>query len=305
VRFGLALDPHQKIGVSSLFLVDYHIHTKRCKHACGADREYVETAIRQGLREMGFADHIPRFYEPPDQDHKVAERGMSWIELEEYVHAVETLRGQYPEVRIKLGLEVDFVPGWERQIEIIQRQYPWDYLIGSVHFIPEWSYGYLPYEKDRTPSEVYPKYFEMVARAAESGLFDILGHIDLPKRGFKPLPPSEMTALYRQLAGRLGKVQAIVELNTYGLRCLKQGGVGIYPDEELARFCYQQGVQFTLGSDAHRPEDVGTDLSAACRMMRRIKIDRIATFERRRITLTDWEHGSVKERHESRGRNEK
>jgi histidinol-phosphatase (PHP family) len=287
----LVLKLTAKNGVNHLYLVDYHIHTRRCKHACGEDREYLATALRRGLSEMGFSDHIPRFYEPPDADGQVVERGMSWVELDEYVQSVEDLRGRYPEILIKLGLEVDFVPGWERQIEVILRQYPWDYIIGSVHFLPEWSYGYLPYEKHRTAAAVYPKYFEQIARMAESGLFDILGHIDLPKRGFAPLPPSEMTALYRRLAGRLGKVQAVVELNTYGLRCLKQGGVGIYPDEELTRLCYQQGVQFTLGSDAHRPEDVGADFSAACRMMRRIKIDRIATFGRRRMTLTDWENG--------------
>jgi histidinol-phosphatase (PHP family) len=271
-----------------LFLVDYHIHTRRCKHACGADREYVEAAIRRGLREMGFADHIPRFYEPPDLDRKVAERGMSWTELEEYVHAVERLRGQYPEVWIKLGLEVDFVPGWERQIEVIRRQYPWDYFIGSVHFIPEWSYGYLPYEKNRTSAEVYPKYFEMVARAAESGLFDILGHIDLPKRGFSALAAAEMTVLYQQLARRLGQAKATVELNTYGLRCCKQS-IGIYPDEALTRLCSQAGVRFTLGSDAHRPEDVGAGFTEAAALMRRVGIDRIARFEGRRLTPVPWD----------------
>jgi histidinol-phosphatase (PHP family) len=275
--------------VTSLFLVDYHIHTKRCKHACGVDREYVETAVRQGLKEMGFSDHIPRFYESANQGAKITERGMSWRELEEYIHSVEALRGQYPELTIKLGLEVDFVPGWERRVETMLRQYPWDYLIGSVHFLPEWSYGYLPYEKDRDPAEVYPKYFEQVARAAESGLFDILGHIDLPKRGFSALPPAEMTDLYQQLAGRLGKTKAVVELNTYGLRCLKQGSIGIYPDEELARLCYRQGVQFTLGSDAHRPEDVGASFAEACELMKRVGIARIAVFEKRKLALVAWE----------------
>jgi histidinol-phosphatase (PHP family) len=238
---------------------------------------------------MGFADHVPRFYEPPDQDAQVAERGMSWLELEEYVHAVETLRDRYPELRLKLGLEVDFVPGWERQIEVILRQYPWDYIIGSVHFLPEWSYGYLPYEKDRTPVEVYPKYFDQVARMAESGLFDILGHIDLPKRGFAPLPPAEMTGLYQQLAERLGKAQAVVELNTYGLRCSRRCPIGIYPDEELVRLCHDQGVRFTLGSDAHRPEDVGADFAAAAALMRRVGIDRIVVSKGRRLTLVPWE----------------
>jgi histidinol-phosphatase (PHP family) len=274
--------------VKYLYLVDYHIHTKRCRHACGQDREYVATAVRQGLKEMGFSDHIPRFYEPADKKDKVTERGMSWEELEEYIHTVEALRGQNPEIRIKLGLEVDFVPGWERRLETILGRYPWDYIIGSVHFLPEWSYGYLPYEKNRTSAEVYPKYFEQVARAAESGLFDVLGHIDLPKRSFAPLPPPEMTALYQQLAERLGKARTVVELNTYGIRCLKQGSIGIYPDEELVRLCYGQGVKFTLGSDAHRPEDVGANFAEACELMKRVRINQIAVFKQRQLSLVTW-----------------
>lgn len=266
-----------------MYLVDNHIHTRRCRHACGEDREYVENALRRGLREIGFSDHIPQFYDP----HGVKKRVMSWADLDDYVRSVETLRGQYPEITIRLGLEVDFVPGWEGQAERRIKQYPWDYLIGSVHFLPEWSYGNLLSERERPPVEVYPKYFEQVARAAASGLFDILGHIDLPKRSFAPLAGPEMTDLYWRLAVRLGKAGTVVELNTYGLRW-KEGNVGIYPDEELTRLCRQQGVEFTLGSDAHRPEDVGADFNEACAMLTRIGIDRIATFQRRRLTLVQW-----------------
>jgi histidinol-phosphatase (PHP family) len=269
-----------------LYLVDYHIHTQRCQHACGADREYVETAVRQGLKEMGFADHGP-----VDHESRITNR-MPGAELDDYVRSVEALRSQYPQIAIKLGLEVDYAPGWERRLETMLGEYRWDYLIGSVHFMPEWDYEYIPDDKNRTAAEVYPRYFEQVARMAESGLFDILGHIDLPKRGFPALAPPEMTALYQQLAVRLGKAQAVVELNTCEIRYEKHGPIGIYPDEELVRLCYGAGVRFTLGSDAHCPMDVGADFTAACELMKRVKIDRIAIFSGRRLTMTPWRTGA-------------
>ena len=168
-----------KIGDGSeegLYLLDYHVHTKRCGHASGEDREYVEAAIEKGLKELGFADHIPRFYYP--ENAKVTERGMSPADLEEYVGAVQDLKAAYPEIRIKLGLEVDFVPGWEEQALKLLEPYPWDYLLGSVHFISEWNYGYIGYEKEHTPREIFTAYFDKVAAMAVSGCFDILAHID-------------------------------------------------------------------------------------------------------------------------------
>lgn len=271
-----------------MYLVDYHIHTKRCRHACGEDREYVEAAIEKGLQEMGFADHVPRFYEPPSPDMKVNERGMYRSELDGYLESVFELRRQYPEITIKVGLEVDFVPGWEREVEDIARGYPWDYLIGSVHFISEWNYGYILNEKERGPEEIYPAYFDRVAQAAESGLFDILGHVDLPKRGFPRLNPEVMDELHQALAIRLGKAGAVIELNTYGIRGSKLGDVGIYPDQGLLRLCRQHGVRVTLGSDAHRPQDVGADFDRAAELLVNVGYREIVVFNKRKAGSVKW-----------------
>ncbi len=271
-----------------MYLVDYHIHTKRCRHACGEDREYVEAALEKGLQEMGFADHVPRFYEPPSPDVKVTERGMTHEELEDYVETVFKLRHQYWEIPIKLGLEVDFVPGWEKETEAITTQFPWDYIIGSVHFISEWSYGYIANEKGHGPEEVYPVYFDRVAQAAESGLFDILAHVDLPKRTFPRLDSELMAELHQALAIRLGKAGAVIELNTYGIRGSKLGDVGIYPDPGLLSLCRQQGVRVTLGSDAHRPKDVGADFERATELLTSVGYQEIVVFNNRKAGLVKW-----------------
>ena len=271
-----------------MYLVDYHIHTKRCRHACGEDREYVEVALKKGFREMGFADHVPRFYEPPSPDVKVNERGMASTELDGYIESVFKLRREYPEISIKLGLEVDYVPGWERETEAITTQYPWDYIIGSVHFISEWNYGYILNEKGHGPEEIYPVYFDRVAQAGESGLFDILAHVDLPKRAFTRLAPGLMAEQHQALAVRLGKAGAVIELNTYGVRGSKLGDVGVYPDLGLLRFCRQHGVRVTLGSDAHRPKDVGADFHRATDLLTDVGYQEIVVFNKRKAGLVKW-----------------
>ncbi len=271
-----------------LYLVDYHVHTKRCGHAGGKDRQYIERAIALGLNELGFADHVPRFYEPPTPQ-KVNERGMAWCDLDEYIRTMTDFKQEYQgDISLKLGLEVDYVPGWEREIERIGGNYPWDYLIGSVHFFPEWNYGYIARETEHGPEEIFPLYFQRVAEAAESHLFDTLGHIDLPKRTFQRLASPVMAELHRELAARLGKADAVIELNTYGIRGSKLSNVGLYPDRALLLLCQQAGVRVTLGSDAHRPQDVGADFETAVRLLETCGFDEIVTYQKRQVTLVAW-----------------
>ncbi len=271
-----------------MYLVDYHIHTKRCGHACGEDWEYVEAALGKGLKEMGFSDHVPRFYDPPSPGVKVTERGMTREELDDYIESMLSLRQRYGEIAIKLGLEVDFVPGWEKETEAITTQYPWDYIIGSVHFISEWSYGYIANEKEHGPEEVYPVYFDRLAQAAESGLFDILAHVDLPKRSFPRLNSELMAELHQDLAVRLGKAGAVIELNSYGVRGSKLGDVGVYPDRELLRLCRQHGVRVTVGSDAHRPRDVGADFDRVTELLTDVGYQEIVIFNKRKLGSVKW-----------------
>lgn len=271
-----------------MYLIDYHVHTKRCGHARGEDREYVEAAIRSGLREIGFADHVPRFYEADQPGAAIVNRGMSWADLEDYVTTVTGLRCAYPEIQIKLGLEVDYLPGWESRIAAIASRYPWDYLLGSVHFLPQWDYGYIGYDKTHAPREIYPAYFKQVAAAAGSKLFDVLAHIDLPRRFFKSLPEAEMAELYGELAVSLGKAAAVIELNTYAIRSAKQERVGVLPERDLLRLCRREGVRVTLGSDAHQPEEVGADFDTAVALLQETGYDGIIGFQHRDAQAVFW-----------------
>jgi len=252
---------HKRMRVIRLYLVDYHVHTKRCGHASGEDRDYIEHAIEKGLKEIGFADHVPQLNAYPEREE----------DLDEYVQLIMKLKQEYKEINIRIGLEVDYDLG-HQIIEKISCKYPWDYLLGSIHV--SWVRG-------NNDEEVFGNYFNLVAEAAESKLFNVIAHIDQVKSSFNHLPQEKMTNLYRQLAIRLGKAEAVIELNTSGLRGTKLGKVGIYPDTQLLELCFKQGVRVTLGSDAHKPSQIGGFFDELQRLMSSVGCNQIITFEKR------------------------
>ena len=142
---------------------DYHAHTPLCRHATGEPAELAAQAVRLGLRELGFADHAPM----PRDDFD--DWRMRAVDLERYVAGVQSARRGYPNLAIKLGLEVDYLPGQEDWIRDLAGRHPWDYFIGSVHYVSDdWAIDN-PAEiarwKTREPLEVWTAYFERLTLA--------------------------------------------------------------------------------------------------------------------------------------------
>ena len=97
---------------------------------------YVERAIRAGLPEMGFSDHIFMYWLPLEA--RDPELAMPEDQFDDYVEEVFRLRRERPEISIRLSVEADFIPGHEPTLARILDRYPWDYVLGSVHFIDAW-----------------------------------------------------------------------------------------------------------------------------------------------------------------------
>ncbi len=244
-------------------LIDYHLHTPRCGHALGGLEEYVSAGMQRGLTEMGFADHLPL---PHLTDATLC---MSVEELPGYVAEVLELRRRYPEAGLKLGIEADFIPTHLDRIATFISAHPFDYVLGSVHFIDGWGFddprnldGY----RERDLYELWQRYFELLGDAAECGIFDILAHPDLIKK-FGMKPARGLDEIYETCVQRIAASGVAIEVSTAGLR----RPVGeIYPSPEFLRLCCEVGVPVTLGSDAHSPEEVGyayemlPDYLAAC-----------------------------------------
>jgi len=245
-------------------IVDYHIHTSRCGHARGTMEEYVLAARSRGLKEIGFADHIPMYWLPEKQ--RDSELAMSLGELPGYVEEVYFLREKYPDMVIRLGIEADYIPGKETILNELLSRYAFDYVLGSVHYVDGWGFdnpSFISKYREWDIDELYRRYFRLVQQAALSGLFDVIAHPDLIKK-FGYRPAGSLLPVYEETAKIFKKAGVCVEINMAGLRA----PVGeIYPHPEFLRQCSKQGLKFSLGSDAHAPEQVGLGLEQALKLV--------------------------------------
>jgi len=237
-----------------LIVVDYHTHHARCGHAAGEIEEYVQAALALGMEEIGVSDHAPIYWK--EGDHPLPHSAMARSALEVYVEEVLALKEKYAgRIRVLLGLEADYAPGFEEAYREVLSRYPFDYVIGSVHY----SHGLHIYQRERwveglDPVYVYEEYFRLVRESARSGLFDILGHITgIMVYGSRP-PQEWLETEWDRTAAALGESGVAIEVNSSGYR---KGTGGPFPAPELLRRCLAAGVPVTYGSDSHHPSEVG------------------------------------------------
>lgn len=238
-------------------IADYHMHTPLCGHAEGLPADYARQALQVGLREIGISDHAPFLH--------MVDPGvtMAITQLPEYYRLLEDVQQKFQnELIIKAGIEADFIPGYESRIQGLLSDYSYDYVIGSVHFINDWGFDD-PAQRSRWDesdiNQVYHEYYALLRQAARSGLFDIMGHVDLPKK-FGHRPQEDMTDEIKQTAAVFKESKVAIEINTAGLR---KPAKEMYPSLDCLKIYAQAGVPLTFGSDAHQPQDVGRDFDKA------------------------------------------
>ena len=256
--------------------VDYHMHTPLCGHAVGEPSEYVEQAMRAGLSEIGFSDHAPLV------SHEDARYTMNRGQLPLYHEMIERVQKKYKHFTVKLGLEADYIQGFEKETKGILDAYPYDFVIGSVHFIDNWAFD-SPDEKvkwkDKDIDTVYRDYYKLLRLSAQSGLFDIMGHVDLVKK-FGHRAASDMTHEVRETAGVFKKTGVALEINTSGLR--KPVGE-IYPSLSVLKIYQKAGVPITFSSDSHDPKDVGRDYDKAAALAKEAGYAEYLVFRKRTV----------------------
>jgi histidinol-phosphatase (PHP family) len=233
---------------------DYHVHTARCGHAGGAMREYVETALRRGLSEIAFTDHLPLYFLPGDDPDPAL--AMSRAELPGYVEEVLALREEYRgRIDVLLGIEADYAEGHEAELRELLGGPEWDVVLGSVHRVAGgWIDAPGAARRHETEGTVFLwwEYWRIMANACASGLFDVMTHFDLPKKFGHRMPESLAASGDRAVeAARAAGVA--VEVSSAGLR--KPVGEE-YPAPELLARLVAAGVPVVFSSDAHAPAEV-------------------------------------------------
>ena len=252
-------------------LVDYHVHVldHEGRHAYTADRleEYLVTALRHGIAEIGLAEH--------DDRREV----INWALTGE-------AQALHPGVRIRRGMEVEYRPEDEESTRTLLASLPLDYAIGSVHFVDGWPFDDPDFESGyvgRDIDHLYEAYYGLLERAVRSRMFDVVGHIDVVKVfGYRP---SGSPLVYAEPVLRAIRDSGMcVEINTAGLhKPVKE----LYPAAEILARCYAFNIPVTFGSDAHSPEHVGRDITCAMDTARQAGYRRCATFCKRQMELVD------------------
>jgi histidinol-phosphatase (PHP family) len=257
-------------------LYESHCHTPLCKHAVGSPADYAAVALQRGLRGIVFTCHCPL------PDGISASVRMAPAEFDDYVALVSSARAQFAgRLDVRLGLESDYFPGVESWLETLHARVPLHHVLGSVHpQVPEYRRRFFRgdwFDYQRT-------YFEHLAAAAETGLYDTLAHPDLVKNespadwDYARIEPHITAAL-----DRIAATGVAMELNTSGVnKALPE----MNPGPRMLELIRARGIPVVIGSDAHRPERVADGYVSALKQLEAAGIREVSFFlERKRQSV--------------------
>jgi len=227
-------------------LYESHSHTPLCKHADGVPAEYAAQAEARGLRGLILTCHCPL------PDGISANVRMSPDQYEAYVDMVAATREAYAgRLDVRLGLESDYYPGVEPWLEKLHARHPLHHVLGSVHpQVPDYKDVY--FKGDWFAYQ--QTYFDHLARAAETGLYDTLAHPDLIKNE----EPQEwdlarIQPFIESSLDRIAATGVAMELNTSGrYKVIPE----FNPNPTMLGLMHDRGIPVVLGADAHIPDRV-------------------------------------------------
>jgi len=237
-----------------------HAHTIFCGHATGATHDYCERAIKLGLTGIIFTEHNPM---PPTYEHQGR---LQAALIPSYVNVIERTRQYYRgALDVRLGIECDYLPEYESFVREQLSQYPFAYILGSVHCqFP----NFQAYAKPSDGDHFEVTYFDLMARAAESGLFTALAHPHLCnvllKRRTTRLPH-----IVNLFLDRLAATGVALEINTGGL---------FYWDQVLYGGAIKRNIPIVVAGDAHEPAHVGEHFVQALQFLKRMEGKTISIF---------------------------
>ena len=261
--------------------IDYHIHSCYSEDSEGTLEEMCRQAFSLGISEIGFAEHWdvgpyekkPRFFKPV----------LWYAEL-------ERLRQLYAgKLTIRAGIEVAEPHLYPAPAAEILAQAPFDYVLGSVHFVgPNFVFDE-NYYRANIADEVYPAYFAEVERMLQTADLDIVAHLDVPVRtatlifGYDPgRYKSQICSILSLIIDR----SLALEVNAAGLR---KASRNLMPDPLILEWYAGMGGKLvTIGSDAHASNQVGLHLDAALEAIRSAGISHLTQFEARRAHLVSF-----------------
>ncbi len=259
-----------------MLIYDYHVHTDNSLDCSTPMIVMCERAIEQGIQEIAFTDHF---------NNHLLDIDLGFYDPKRYFEDVEFCRQRFPRLKILTAVEIGEPHRWQTRIQRTLAGYSYDVVLGSLHWVGNENVFNENYFRARSPEQAYRDYFAELVRMIEHGGFDILAHVDLPKRlghhyygtfetaAFEP----EFCAVWQACLKR----GIIPEINTKGLRV---PSAQLHPTVEALRwYVALGGHSLTFGSDAHHPESIAQDFAAAYACATAAGIQYVCRYEGRQI----------------------
>ena len=262
---------------------DFHVHLEEGPFTIEWIKRFIEMGERRGITEIGFSEHGHRFKEAVGLMASDGFRGR-WTKgeategIEDYIRVVEKAKGLG--LAVKLGIELDYIPKYEDDIRKFVKSYPFDYVLGSVHWLKDFGFDHpaLIHEWEGLDvDKTYDEYFDTLLLAVRSGIFDVVAHPDVIKV-FGHRARKDMSLRYDELAKAIYDMDLCAEVSTAGLR--KPVGE-LYPSALLMKYFKKHDVPVMINSDAHVPEDVGRDFDEALDFIKGFGYDKVCYFDKR------------------------
>ncbi len=255
-------------------MIDYHVHTMLCNHARGTMEQYVDCAVRAGLKEICFLDHLTL-------NENGLDLSMTPEEVPLYYYAARRLQAAYKSrIKIKVGLEVDFTPGLSDSARRTAGQFDFDVIGGSVHFIGKQNLVSTNGENAKSrkhDTAFYEDYLNLVDSMLDCDYIDMVCHLDIIKK-FGVIPPDWFYTRFEALLDKIAKTDKVLEINTSG----SHHPVGeIYPSPFLLKGCRKRDIALCTGTDAHLPEQVGRGLGKATDMLKKAGYSQVTGFNKK------------------------
>jgi histidinol-phosphatase (PHP family) len=266
-------------------IVDYHMHLRGPANGregpveltVDAVERFVDQARMRGVDEIGFTEHMYYFRQTEALLGHPYHRSRVAHDLDDYCGAIVAAKERG--LPVKLGLELEWLPGREGELAEILESYPWDYLLGSVHLIDGEAVDMEPgLWEAMSVEDIWRRYFEALGDLAGSGLADVLGHPDLVKIFGRRPAAAAVDEFHERAVAAVAAAEVAVEVSTAGLR--KPVGE-LYPDAGFLARCRERGVGATLASDAHVAQDVGRDFDTALEHLRAAGYETLTVFDGR------------------------
>ncbi|WP_053955365.1 histidinol-phosphatase HisJ family protein [Inediibacterium massiliense] len=260
-------------------MYDYHVHTCFSPDSSMNIERAIEKAISMGLKEVAFTDHGEISVWRPD-------KGIvdEVFHIPTYIEKLQELKIKYKnQIGIKIGMEIGLQKEEKERIDTIISKYPFDFVIGSSHTIQKYDLFFKKIFKDRTKEEAYDLYFKEVEKITQIiDSYSVYGHIDVIRRyAYGEYEDISIGQRHIEQMKRIFKIIIEkgkgIEVNTSGFRY----GIGTnHPDVDLLKLYKDLGGEIiTVGSDAHKEEDIGYRIKETYKILRDLGYKYITTFE--------------------------